>query len=166
MKKKIITTTILALGLLQGASIAHAETFSHRMGGVGHGNIFTLDQSFSEAGSMVVKLNGILTKTDELGNDTYIGDAFVTAVVLDLNNPIADTFPFECTVTPADGTHHQIMLECKYPTDPEFSSDGQCYITKDDHDRVMACNFLYDIPLGVFGTELPLFVPMSFDIIR
>ena len=178
MKKKIITT-ILALGLLQGASIAHADTWQQRMGGTGHGNVFELNEAdppfFFEDGSMVVKLNGLLSKTDELGNGMWEGDAFVTGVILELGVPIPpipeDTFPFSCTVTPADTTHHQIQVHCDYfdpieMDEPIFFSDGQCYITKDDHDRVMACSFLYDIPPSVFGQHDQLFVPISFDIIR
>lgn len=163
------------------------------MGGVGSGLIHPVVDvgavgnntvSYVSLGSMVVSLHGMLTKDPIVPVGKFYGEAFVNSAVVDaLLEETVSTFLFDCDVARMGSSNNRISADCGYsdPADPLmtelFSSNGECYIVKDDHQHKMSCNFHYvfdlDEPttfqtMGVTGslTELAgvtsLVAPVSF----
>ena len=154
MLKKLLTYSILVLGLVQGANLAFADSSSQRIGGVGHGKIATLDGNTLEVldsnfGNLTSTLNGVLALDKEL-NGTYSGNASFNATEQGVPTIFTTSIsvPFSCTVTPFPNVNRQIDLDCTYDTSElppglTVTSNGQCYLSKNK--RKMACNILFNV---------------------
>lgn len=180
MNKKLISTAILTLGLLQGAGVAYAGQVHGQIGGDGVANIFSLisgAESSAEptvgeqVGSLNIKLN--VFAHEGLAK----GDAFLVAAI-EKFSPIMDNYDVKCKFEPLR-VPGQSEWFCEYfpqinaAPEPDFTSEGQCVALKlpgDDHvideQAAMACAWKYLF----FGPEdqvpAPIFVaPVSYSLI-
>lgn len=166
--KKIISTAILSLGLLQGANTAYAEFAQDDVmghyGGTFYGNIFQAKEpgeSLSiEVGTLTLKHIG------EADGITYTGEIVANTTVANLP-AMTNTDAFECEyqVSPTNGQVD--FLNCSFETSPliEITGNLQCVLIppKFGFDPILHnskgdldCVGTLDIEVFESGTQLPL----------